>query len=309
MRADLLVKLKNWPHLVSSVESMSKTKVERIFDKHAKGYSNGSFPKLGYDTARTAMGLADDITWHFLRNYLTEDRSARILEAGAGDGYWTQKLVEAGYKNVTLTDISKEMLNQARKRFAKLGTEHNLTFVRSDITDMKELEADCFDFVFSQYDAVSYCMRPDKAVQELVRVAKEEAPVIVSLDTKYRRVPELIEALRIGEAERLLKTNISYEFDFPQYNLTWEELSDCYARAGLEVLEVIGAPVFVHQVDKKILKQLEADPKIRKRLLEIELANCTDRSLVNFAGHLQMVGRKKAKHVPVRNRQRKRGKR
>lgn len=305
----MLVKLKNWPHLVSSVESMPKTKVEGIFDKHAKGYSHGSFPKPRYDKARVAMGFADDITWHFLRRYLPEDKSARILEAGAGDGYWAQKLVETGYKNITLTDISKEMLNQARKRFARLVAEQNLVFVKSDITDMKELEANCFDFVFSQYDAVSYCMRPDMAVQELARVAKEGAPVIVSLDTKYRRVPELIEALRIGEAERLLKTNVSYDFDFPQYNLAWEELSDCYARAGLQVLEVIGAPVFMHQVDEKILKRLEADPKTRKRLLEIELVNCTNRSLVNFAGHLQMVGRKNAKQVYAGNRQRKRGKR
>jgi ubiquinone/menaquinone biosynthesis C-methylase UbiE len=287
---------------------MPKTKVERVFDKYAEGYSNGSFAKPRYDTARAAMGFADDITWHFLRKYLTEDRSARILEAGAGDGYWTQKLIETGYTNITLTDISKEMLNQARKRIAKLRAEHNLTFVRSDITDMKELETNCFDFVFSQYDAVSYCMKPDKAVQELARVAREEAHVIVSLDTKYRRIPELIEALRIDEAEKLLKTNISYEFDFPQHNLTWKELSDCYARAGLEVLEVIGAPVFMHQVDKKILKQLEADPRIRKRLLEIELANCTNRSLVNFAGHLQMVGKKNTRHVYSGNRQRKRGK-
>jgi len=274
-----------------SVKSMGKTKVEEIFDKYAKDYS-GAFAPPRYDTARAAMSFADDITWHFLIKYLPERKSIRILDAGGGDGFWAQKLVELGYKNIVLTDLSRGMLDEAAKRFAQFNIEHNVTFVKSDITDMKEFEAACFDFVFSQYDAVSYCLKPAEAMKELARVAKKGVYVIVSLDTKFRRVPELVEAGRISEAEKLLKTNISYDFDFPQYNLTWEELSECFVKAGLIVLEVIGAPVFMHQVNAQILKKLEADPKIRDRLLQIELAHCTNRSLVNFAGHLQVVGKK-----------------
>jgi len=271
---------------------MGKKKVEEVFDKYAKGYSSGAFAPPRYDTARAAMSFADDITWHFLKKYLPKRKSIKILDAGGGDGFWSQKLVELGYKNVVLTDISQGMLDEASKRFAQLKVEHNVAFVKSDITDMKELESTFFDFVFSQYDAISYCLKPAKAMKELARVAKKGAYIIVSLDTKFRRVPELIEAGLIDEAEKLLKTNISYDFDFPQYNLTWEELSECFVKARLIVLEVIGAPVFMHQVDEQILKNLEADPKIRKRLLQIELAHCTNRSLVNFAGHLQIVGRK-----------------
>jgi len=275
-----------------SVKGMRKTKVEEIFDKYAKGYSSGAFAKPRYETARAAMSFADDITWHFLRKYLPKKKSAKILDAGGGDGSWAQRLVELGYRNITLTDLSQKMLDEARKRFAQLKMKHNVAFIKSDITNMKELENDYFDFVFSQYDAVSYCLRPAQAIKELARVAKGGANIVVTLDTKFRRVPELIEARRMREAEKLLKTNISYDFDFPQYNLTWEELSDCFTRARLEILEVIGAPVFLHQIDEQTLKQLESDPKIRKRLLKMELAHCTNRSLVNFAGHLQIIGKK-----------------
>jgi len=271
---------------------MVKTKVEEIFDKYAKGYSSGAFATPRYDTARAAMSFADDITWHFLTKYLPKRKSIKILDAGGGDGSWAQKLVELGYKNIVLTDLSQGMLDEAAKRFAKLKIKHNVRFVKSDITDMKELETTCFDFVFSQYDAVSYCLKPAEAMKELARVAKKGTYVIVSLDTKFRRVPEIIEAGQVDEAEKLLKTNISYDFDFPQYNLAWEELSECCAKAGLIVLEAIGAPVFMHQVDERILKKLEANPKIRKRLLQIELAHCTNKSLLNFAGHLQIVGQK-----------------
>jgi len=271
---------------------MVKTKVEEIFDKYAKGYSSGAFATPRYDTARAAMSFADDITWHFLTKYLPKRKSIKILDAGGGDGSWAQKLVEIGYKNIVLTDLSQGMLDEAAKRFAKLKIKHNVRFVKSDITDMRELETTCFDFVYSQYDAVSYCLKPAEAMKELARVAKKGTYVIVSLDTKFRRVPEIIEAGQVDEAEKLLKTNISYDFDFPQYNLTWEELSECCAKAGLIVLEAIGAPVFMHQVDERILKKLEANPKIRKRLLQIELAHCTNKSLLNFAGHLQIVGQK-----------------
>lgn len=249
-------------------------------------------PKIESPRARAAMSFADDITWHFLTKYLPRRKSIRVLDAGGGDGFWAQKLVELGYKKIVLTDISQEILDEAAKRFSQLKIKHDVKLVKSDVADMKELETACFDFVFSQYDAVSYCLKPARAVKELARVAKKNGYVIVSLDTKFRRVPELIEAGQIDEAEKLLETNISYDFDFPQHNLTWEELSSCFKNARLTVLEVIGAPVFMHQIDEPTLEKLEADQKIRDRLLRIELAHCTNRSLVNFAGHLQIVGQK-----------------
>ena len=85
---------------------MRKTKVEEIFDKYAESYSSGPFPPSRYNNARVAMSFADDITWHFLTKYLPRRKSIRILDAGGGDGFWTQKLVELGYKNIVVSDRS-----------------------------------------------------------------------------------------------------------------------------------------------------------------------------------------------------------
>jgi ubiquinone/menaquinone biosynthesis C-methylase UbiE len=272
---------------------LKKSKVEEVFDKYAKEYATGPFAPFRYQTVRAAMSFADDITWHFLTKYLPKQKSIRILDAGGGDGYWAQKLVERSYTNIVVADSSQGMLEEARKRFAKLQARHSVVFVKSDIANLREFATDAFDFVFSQYDAVSYSLHPQWAMQALARVAKADACVVVSLDTKFRRVSEIIEAGFIDEAEVLLKTGICREFEFPQYNLTWEELATYFEQAGLTVVEVIGAPVFMHQVNETILRKLEADPAIRARLLRIELDHCTNRSLVNFAGHLQMVGRKR----------------
>jgi len=271
---------------------MPKSAVERVYDKYAKGYSSGKFPPEAYENARTAMSFADDITWHFFKKYVPKDKKIKILEAGAGDGFWAARFVELGYRNIVLSDISQGMLEEAKKRFSKLRKKHDARFIKSDICDMKQFKNSSFDYVFSQYDAVSYSMNPRKAMMELARVAKNGAYVIVCLDTKFRRVPELIETCQIKKARELLASNVSHDFGHPQYNLTWEELADYYRKAGLGVIEVIGAPVFVHQIKEDILEKLEKDMRIRNRLLEIELTHCTNRSLVNFAGHLQMVGRK-----------------
>lgn len=273
---------------------MRKPLVERIYDKYAPGYSKGALEALLRFRARTAMSFGDDISWYFLKKYVPSNRSCRILDAGAGDGAWAERFVRLGYRNITLVDLSKGMLEEARKRFARFDKRLSLRFLKLDIANMTEIPSG-FDYVFSHGDAVSvsYSMRPRRAIRELARVARRGANVVVSLDTKFRRVPELIQAHLVTQALRLLKTNISYDFGHPQYNLTWEELAEYYEEVGLEVIEVIGAPVFMHQVDEKILRKLEQNPKVRNTLLKIELQNCTNRSLVNLAGHLQMVGRKK----------------
>ncbi len=269
---------------------MKKTKVESIYDKYAKDYS-GDFAPTTYDTSRSALSFANDITWHFITKYIPKKKTIKILDCGAGDGFWSKKLVRLGYKNIVLSDISQEMLNEAKIKFNKIKN-HKCEFIKSDISNMKEFKANSFDFVFSQFDPVSYCMKPAKAMKELARVAKKNAFIVTSLDTKFRRVSELISAGQIKEAKNLLKTNISYDFVHPQYNLTWEELEKFSKKAKLKIIKVIGAPVFMHQVDEKVLEKLEKNKKIRKELLKMELKNCTNRSLVNFSGHLQIVCQK-----------------
>jgi ubiquinone/menaquinone biosynthesis C-methylase UbiE len=268
-----------------------KKEVEKFFDKYAEVYSSSGYATPDIN-ARTAMSFADDITWHFILKYIPKQKNVKILDAGSGDGFWAQKLIEMGYKNLTLLDISKDLLYIARKRLSNLDIEHNAEYIKSDIVDMRELQSNVFDYVFSQYDAVSYCMKPLEALKELARVSKKNTYVIVSLDTKFRRVSEYIEAGWLKEARILLDSNISNEFGFPQYNFSWEELAQIYEQSGLKVIEVVGAPVFMHQVREEILEKLEQDSKIREGLLEMELEYCTNKSLVNFAGHLQMVGKK-----------------
>lgn len=269
-----------------------KEKVEEYFDKYAKMYNSSKYPHVMNTNPRSAMCFADDITWHFMLKYIPKNKDINILDAGSGNGYWAQKFIEQGYKYITLLDISEKMLEEAKVWLSKLKEKFEAQYIKGNIIDMKELESDMFDYVFSQYDAVSYCLKPELALKELARVVKKHGYVSVVLDTKFRRVSEYIESNYLEEAKILLNTNISNELGFPQYNLEWEELAGCFEAANLEVIEVVGAPVFMHQIKDEILEKLEADPHIRSELLKLELEHCTNRSLVNFAGHLQIIGKK-----------------
>ncbi len=273
---------------------MRKSGVEEYYDRHARDYS----PRGGFSPDNIGNGLyfADQVTWHFLKKYAPRRKSSLILDAGAGTGDWALLFAKLGYRNMALADISQGMLDEARKKFARLE-DMSVSFVKSDISNLKEFRTGMFDFVFSQGDPVSLCLKPRAAVNDLARVARKGAHVIAMMDTKFARVPRLIEKGKLNEAVKLLKTNIAWDAwdewndqDYPSHPLAWEELAEYFEQAGLKVLEVIGAEVFTNHVTKIVLDRLKADPKARRRLLKIELENCTNRSLVNMAGHLQMVG-------------------
>ena len=265
---------------------------EEIYDRYAKDY-NGEFAPTIFDTSRSALSITNDLTWHYLQKYLPEDKQARLADIGGGDGFWSEKLIRAGYSSITITDISAKMLEEAKKRLSPIDL--SIQYIKADILNMADLPAVSFDFIFSLFDPVSYSLNPAKAMHELARLAKDNAYVFVTLDTKFRRVSELLSAQQITAAEELLTTNLSYDFVHPQYNLTWEELAQNFSDAGLDVVEIVGIPVFMHQVDPTILQSMENEPATRARLLSMELAHGTNRSLVNFAGHLLMVGKKKLK--------------
>ena len=275
---------------------MRKSRVEEYYDRHARSYT----PRGGFspDDIRNGLYFADQITWHFLKKYAPRRKSSLTLDAGAGTGDWALLFAKLGYRNMVLADISQGMLDEAKRKFASLENIA-VSFVKSDISNLKEFRTGMFDFVFSQYDAVSLCLRPSAAVKALARVAKKGAHVIAMMDTKFARVPWLIEKGKLNEAVKLLKTNVAWDaWDewedqiYPSRPLTWEELAEYFEQAGLEVVEVIGAEVFTNHIGKSVLNRLKADPKTRKILLKMELDHCTNRSLVNMAGHLQMVGLK-----------------
>ena len=61
--------------------------------------------------------------------------SAKIIDIGGGDSYLAEHLLEKGYTNITVLDISENAINRAKKR---LGAKANLIkWINTDIINFK----------------------------------------------------------------------------------------------------------------------------------------------------------------------------
>lgn len=73
---------------------------------------------------------------------LNISKQSKIIDIGGGDSYLIDALLEQGFENVTLLDISSKAIERIKTR---LGTKaDNVTFIVSDILDFKP--TDSYDF-------------------------------------------------------------------------------------------------------------------------------------------------------------------
>jgi ubiquinone/menaquinone biosynthesis C-methylase UbiE len=95
--------------------------------------------------------LYDKITWRYFEPYLPKEGLCWML-AGALEK-WAIPIAEKGLK-VVLYDISREMLNVARRKIMKRRLENMVLFEEGDIYETGFSE-NYFDFVLAEGDPVS----------------------------------------------------------------------------------------------------------------------------------------------------------
>ncbi|MFX0081582.1 MAG: class I SAM-dependent methyltransferase [Candidatus Hodarchaeota archaeon] len=233
-----------------------------------------------------------DVTWHNIKKYLPKKKDARILDAGGGTGYWSRKLAKQNFY-VVCSDVAQRMLDVGLKLAEKENLEKNIEFRYADITDMNCFENDSFDMVLAQGDPVGYCGNPQKAIEELYRVAKAGAYVSISIDSFYSQLVRLIVNNDFEKIKPYLENHLSeFPGGFPQYNFTIKELKDMFEKTGLVVIEVIGKLVFSRFIQREKLNELLSDEKFYNKIFELEITFNKDPSIIGLSGHIQMIGRK-----------------
>ena len=119
-------------------------------------------------------------TYPYLEEYLPED--GHILDAGGAAGRYTVWLAENGYQ-VTLVDISEEQLRIAEEKLEERGLLDQVEIKKGDIRDL-DFEDEAFDTVLCLGGPLSHVIDDEEretAAAELVRVAKKNSPVLVSV--------------------------------------------------------------------------------------------------------------------------------
>jgi ubiquinone/menaquinone biosynthesis C-methylase UbiE len=98
-------------------------------------------------------------------------KDASILDVGGGDSTLVDKLLEEGYEDITVLDISEQALQRAQRR---LGTKASkVKWVVSDITEFKSVKAfdvwhdrATFHFMTTAEQIASYLSEAKKYIKE-----------------------------------------------------------------------------------------------------------------------------------------------
>lgn len=210
--------------------------VKEFYEKTAQDYDKD------YETPY--WKLYDEITWENIKHFIPKRRDCLILDAGGGTGHWGIRLAKHGYR-VVLTDISENMLKVARKKIKTERLQAKIETRVADIGDMSSFKSNCFDMVLAEGDPVSYCLNAKKATKELTRVAKSNAPVIVSVDSKYSILSRLVADGSFDQLSRLINkgTIESREGAFEFQAFAPQELGILFEKCGLRLVRMIGKPI------------------------------------------------------------------
>ena len=126
--------------------------------------------------------LEFDTTMHFLRKYLPE--KGCVLDAGGGPGMYTIELAKLGLDPVLL-DLTPEMLRIARHQIKEAKVEDRVKqIIEGSVEDLSMFEDNAFDAILCLGGPLNHLVHEErrvKAVDELIRVAKPDAPIFVSV--------------------------------------------------------------------------------------------------------------------------------
>jgi S-adenosylmethionine-dependent methyltransferase len=114
--------------------------------------------------------IQDGITFNILNKLLPQGHN-KILDAGGGTGFYSLPLASMGH-NVTILDISREMLEVAEGKAEKMGLADRVRIVQCNMEEMA-LKSSEFDLVICHL-ALCHVLEPLRALKEFRRVLKDD---------------------------------------------------------------------------------------------------------------------------------------
>lgn len=130
-------------------------------------------------------------------------KDAAIIDVGGGDSYLADVLLQEGYKDITVLDISAKALQNARKRLGKKA--NRIKWVESDVLNFHPVKKyDCwhdravFHFVTDKKDITAY-------KKQIAGSVKDEGKLIVG--TFSEKGPEKCSGLPVHRYSQQQLTN------------------------------------------------------------------------------------------------------
>ncbi|MEW5760634.1 MAG: class I SAM-dependent methyltransferase, partial [Candidatus Thermoplasmatota archaeon] len=152
---------------------------KKLVEEYYAEYGIGEWKRLVRDPYHR---LEFDTTVHFLKKHLP--KKGLILDAGGGPGRYTIELAKLGY-DIVLHDLTPKLLEIAKRRIKKEKVQNKVKrIVHGSIENLSVFDNNTFDAVICLGGALSHVVnrkQREKAIDELIRVAKKNAPIFVSV--------------------------------------------------------------------------------------------------------------------------------
>ena len=245
--------------------------------------------------------LEFDTTFHFLMQHLP--RRGLILDAGGGPGRYTIELAKLGY-DIVLFDLTPELLDIARVQVKKAGVQERVKdYVCGSVHDLSGFESASFDAVLCLGGPLNHLVNParrEKAIDELVRVARKNSPIFISvigrlanLNLVLQNNPEGLERYP-GIYRKILRTG-DYDGSIgfaPCHFYLLEELEKSLKKRRLRILNEVGLQGLTPKHPKEIAALAKKYPKGWKTWKELHLESCTHPAVVASSENILIVCRK-----------------
>ncbi|MFA5745407.1 MAG: class I SAM-dependent methyltransferase [archaeon] len=279
---------------------MTITKIKDI-SKSVKSYYDGS---TEYEWNRLAQDPYHSLEWDttqiFLKKHLP--KKGLILDAGAGPGRYTIDLAKKGY-DVVLLDYSKGNVELAKTKVKKAKQEKKVKeFIQGTIVNLSQFKDNSFDAIICLGGPLSHVEKKDrqKAINELIRVAKKNAPIFVSVMGKYailleciRRWPEEIKT----NFKKLIIDGDDYNWGSKKFKksychfFTVDELEKLFPKNKTKLLETVGLEGFT-STQAKEYNEIK-DKTIKQNWLNAHKILCTLKTTADISNHMLIIVKKK----------------
>lgn len=268
---------------------------KKLVKKYYTGYVRKEWNRLVKDPYHR---LEFDTTLHFLKRYLP--KNGLILDAGGGPGRYTIELAKQGYY-VVLLDITLANLVFAKRQIKKAKLQSRVKeVVEGSITDLSRFADNTFDAVICLGGPLSHVLdkkERGRAVSEIIRVAKRNAPIFVSV---MSRLSVLVSELKLfqHEIEHPLFKKIRDTGSYPGgYGFTAchfflpEELKESFTKKRVKILEIVGLEGLGSHFQEKINK-LAKNKKRWKVWIETHYKTNTHPVVVGISEHILIICKK-----------------
>lgn len=277
---------------------MVKKNISKLVKDYYKEFSNYEWERLTVDPYQK---LEWDTTQIFLKKYLP--KKGLILDAGAGPGRYTIDLAKKGY-DVVLLDFSKENVDLAKIKVKEAKQEKKVKdFIQGTIVYLSQFKDNSFDAVICLGGPLSHVEKKDrqKAINELIRVAKKNAPIFVSVMGKYAILLECLRRWPEEIADDVSFKNLTgygddYNFGSAKsgksycHFFTVDEFEKFFPKNKVKQLEIVGLEGLASTQAKEYN---EIKGKTKKNWDKMHNSTCNLRTIADVSNHMLIIVKKK----------------